>query len=255
MKKKSFYCPSSIKYSLRHLNKSIRRSLLKSRLVIIILGVMTGLAACKKDKKDTTLGNTYPKALNAIVTPDILQSLKTNGAVIYDGLTPPTINGIYLFQPSYCTFDNSGANTKGGIYDSYKMKFTNQDNTSNTISFEYLNVSQDLDSGSDENATFVTGTDDKFTVFARVTGIAAGINITALKIVSGQKTSTGVASMQYYVYLISKGNDPDHQLEPVGSTRMFVDADQVSEPQSIFSLPKPAILFKPTPVPRSVFAR
>jgi len=240
---------------LKHSVTAICHSVSFKPIIVLSIAFIVCLSACKKDKKDAGLGSNYPKELNAIITPDMLSSLKAKGAVVYDGLTPPTINGIFLFEPSLCIYDNSGANLKGAIFDSYEMKFSNQNTGANTIGYEYLDVEAGVDAGADANATFISGSGNNFTVFAQAKGVASGIDVTKLEVISGTKSGTSLTNVQYSTYLVSKGSDPTPLLAPVGTTRIFKDEDLSSDPLTDFRVSTPSILFKKAPVQRSVLSR
>jgi len=183
------------------------------------------------------LGPTYPAIFNTIITPAVLNVLQTNGTVINSGLTPPNISGIYLLSPDYCSFDNSGNNLSGRIFDDYKYQFTNQDNNSFAINVNYKDVAAGgTDAGSDVAATYITGSGNAFTIIAQLSGTSNGIPYTSLEILSGTVTANGIANFQKSEYLESKGSDPSNLLEPVGSTRIFEDQDGLSATQTTFSV-------------------
>ncbi|WDF54931.1 hypothetical protein [Mucilaginibacter sp. KACC 22063] len=215
------------------------------KLPAFLMLFVLAFAACKKDKKDDNtptgpLGPNYPQALNNIVTPAIIDSLKKNGMVINSGLTPPSINGIYLFSPAYCTFDNSGDNRKGYIFDDYKLQFQNQNSTQYTVNLAYKDVQSGGDAAADNNATYIAGQNNLFTVFAQSKGATKGINYVTLDVISGQVDAGAMKNLIWSHYLVSKDADPLNMIIPVGSTRIFTDKDGSSDSQTTFSvLPKP----------------
>jgi hypothetical protein len=206
-----------------------------TKLCFVILVV----TSCKKENhnKSNALANTYPIALNTIITPAIIATLQSHGTVIYNGLTPPVINGIYLLSPAYCTFDNSGENAAGVTFDDYKLQFSNENTSAFTISLDFKDVGTGTDTGSDATATYISGTGNSFTVFSQSTGITTGVSNVRLNIISGILESGYIKNFQWSTYLVSKGADPNSVLEPLGSTMIFNDEDGVSETLSTFSLP------------------
>lgn len=209
------------------------------KLAVLLLLCPLVMAACKKNKSDDTpagpLGPNYPQALNNIVTPAIIDSLKKDGMVINAGLTPPAINGIFLFSPTYCIFDNSGDNRKGDYFDTYKLQFQNQNTTQYTVSFSYKDVNSNLNSAADNNATYISGQNNLFTVFAQSKGVERNINYTSLDVVSGQAQNGSMKNMVWSHYMVSKEGDAGNTiLVRVGSTRIFNDQDGTSDSQTTF---------------------
>ncbi len=185
--------------------------------------------------KGSALGVNFPTVINTVLTPGILDTLKSHGSVINDGLTPPSLNGIYLVDPNYCTFDNSGDNRAYSLFDSYKYQFYNQNNATYAIQVNYKDINGG-DAGSDVSSTYISGSGTLFTIYAQTTGIEDGINYTSLQIISGQIGALGVTNFQLSDYLVSKGDDSSGVLEPVGSTRIFTDEDGLSDTQTTFSI-------------------
>lgn len=209
------------------------------KLTALVLVFPLLLTACKKDKKSDTpdgpLGPNFPQIINTIVTPEVLDNLKRDGMVINDGLTPPTINGIFLFSPNYCTFDNSTPSRKGNRFDDYKLKFADQNTAKYSVSFTYKGVQESQNVASDANATFISGKDNLFTVFAQSTGVERGIKYTSLDVLSGQVDGSDMKNLTWSHYLVSKdGDDANAILVPEGTTRMFKDNDGSSASQTTF---------------------
>lgn len=202
------------------------------------------MVACKKDKKDDTptgpLGPNFPQVINTIITPAILEDLKKNGMTINSGTTPPNINGMFLFSPAYCTFDNSGGNRKDTYFNDYKLQFKNQNTTDYTVSMAYKEAEDGSDTGGDNNATYISGEKNLFTVFSQSKGKEGTVNYVALDVISGEATGTAMKNLIWSRYLASKeGDDANLLLVKVGTTRIFVDKDGSSDAQTTFdALPK-----------------
>ena len=210
---------------------------LKSLIAMAIIGCT--FTACNKDKKSTPvgpLGANYPEILNTIITPAILDSLESHGTIINAGLTPATVNGIYLISPLYCQYDNSGDGYMGRTIDNYEYKYSNQNNTNFSIDLNYSDkTGGGNDVGSDSTATYISGSNNLFTTYAQTTGIDTGIPYTSLQVISGQVTTGGINNFQLSFYLVSKGSDPTNVLASVGTIRIFKDDDGISPTQATFS--------------------
>ena len=227
-------------------NIKIMKTVIKLAAAIVL--VVITLTSCKKSNKTTpvgALGPNVPNVLNTIITPAILDTLESRGTIVNEGLTPPTVNGIYLDHPNYCTYDNSGANLEGSIFDDYEYEFTNQNSSQFTIQLNYKDVFG-TDAGSDNSATYIIGTNDLFTIFAQASGVEGGISYINLQVLSGQFTSAGIANFQLSEYLVSKTGDVTNTiLEPVHSTRIFNTENNVAVAQSSFSMVPKALSKNP----------
>lgn len=220
-----------------YLTKTNTMKNLKQLLALLLLfSLMMG--ACKKNKDDEPtgpLGTTFPQVLNNIITPAIIDSLKKNGMTINSGTTPPNINGIFLFSPTYCTFDNSGSNRAGTYFNDYKLQFKNQNTQDYTVGMAYKNASGSSDSGGDNNATYIAGENNRFTVFSQVKGKQGTINYVALDVISGEAAGGTMKNLMWSHYLVSKeGDEANIFLVPIGTTRIFADKDGSSDAQSTF---------------------
>lgn len=213
----------------------------KTNTLLITAGLM--ILICASCKKSTTvtptgkLGTNYPEALNAIVTPAMIDTLTSHGIAINDGTTPPVVNGEYLLAPDECIYDNSSANA-GKIFTSYLYQFANQDNSKYSLTVNYSNaiVGGD-DSGTDGAATYISGNSQLFTIFAQVTGSINGVTYTELQVLSGQLQTGGIKNFQWGYLMVSKSSDPgDKNVVPVGTIRLFKDQDGFSETQTTITL-------------------
>ncbi|MFW0717837.1 hypothetical protein [Pedobacter sp. N23S346] len=215
------------------------KSLLKLSSLLLLFPLL--FVACKKENKDETptgpLGPKYPQVINNVITPEILESLKKNGMTVNSGTTPPTINGVFLFSPAYCSFDNSGNNLQGRYFNDYKLQFKNQNTNEYTVSMEYKDVSDGTDSGGDNNATYISGENNLFTVFSQVKGKSGSVNYVALDVISGEAAGGSMKNLVWSHYLVSKeGDEANLFLVPVGTTRIFKDENGLSGVQTTFDV-------------------
>lgn len=195
--------------------------------------------SCKKDKEkeNNPLGDTYPVALNKMITPTIIHTLITNGVLVYSGLTPPVINGIYYLSPNYCTYDDAWTNGAGKTFASYKLQFSNQHNGSASLTYAYKS-STGTDKGSDVNA-LITGRDSLFTVYAQIFGAidSTTSTYTDLVVISGTVSNGIIKNLKQAHYLSAK-NDPFNRVLPVGTLRIYTDKDGTTGNLSTFSIPE-----------------
>jgi len=215
--------------------------------VFLLFGI---LQSCKKSTGagDSGKGNNFSDSIKSIIPQAIIDSLRNWGMQINDGLTPPTVSGIYLVSHDSCEFDNSGDNTAGRIYDPYKFRFKQQNNNKLTIGVDRKDVGTDADSASDSTATFIAGSGNHFTIFAVEKGIGSGVSYTNVELYSGEITSSGIVNFQYSIYVKDKGPDPLSRLISVGSSRIFTNAAGPAVPVSTYYVDPSPTLTSPEPL-------
>lgn len=150
---------------------------------------------------------------------------------IYNGVNPPNVEGCYIIDPMvavYCQDYGNGGYEPGRLVSPAEIRFFDQDMTNNTISYEeYEGSGYLLGEGA-----FISGYDSYFTVFFNTTGHSNGIYIKTALVISGQKTSVGIANCKYAFVMVEKGPDPSHLLMAEGVFRVFKDEDGMSYPIS-----------------------
>jgi hypothetical protein len=184
---------------------------------LLLLGF---LASCKK----STIGTTTPglsQDIQNIVPTWLVDSLRNDGMAINEGQTPPVVDGIYLFSPNVCTYDNTGDFSVGRVIDDYKYKFYGQNNTNLTIMLDYKDVSNPGTDSSQGAGAFVSGKDSLFSLFIQTTGVTQGIDDTLLSVYSGKFTAAGIVNFQQALYIKGEGPGAAGILAPVGTTRIF----------------------------------
>jgi hypothetical protein len=183
------------------------------------------LVSCKKSnpaaETNAAVTNNFPAVIKNIAPQGMIDSLRNTGTKVYDGTTPPIINGIYFMSPDSCVFDNSPGNFTGTLFSDYKFRFGTQNNTAFTIGVEQ----KALPSGNLSPApayTYISGSGNNFTVFILRTVSPLGITVEQFNILSGTLTAGGVQNFNNTLYLRSKGGDPSGTLPPAGTIRRFV---------------------------------
>jgi hypothetical protein len=192
-------------------------------LIFIFFAWVVIFASCKKSSTSTPLKiDTLPTPISNIVSQSMIDSLKAAGATVYEGTTPPTLNGIFLMHPDSCIYDNSPGQFKGQLFDDYKFDFTDQNNTLFTISV----AQKDMASGTlsaPPVLTYISGSGNNFSVFLYRTSSPTGISIEQFNVLSGTLISTGIQGFQNTYYLRKKTGDPNNTIAPAGTIRVFVN--------------------------------
>ncbi len=208
---------------------TITQTIMKtSKNVFLFILLVSGFTfSCKKD--DPNAG--FSDEIKNIVPSEVIAAIRKQGMKIYEGKTPPKIEGVYLFSDNVLSASSIEDDEIGDIYADYRYQFYEQDQTSLAVktSFRGYNskgkvISEGLGKGS-----FISGKDNVFSVFSEehVTS-STGATSVILTIYSGEYTDTGIKNFQYAFYMKDK-NDPNNDLIDVGATRVFKDGDGLSE--------------------------
>ena len=166
--------------------------------------------------------------INSVVPEDIVKKMEPY-IPIYTGTTPPIIEGTIFIEPFtavYCEDYGNGGYAPGTQVNSQYIRFSNQNTIYNTI--DMSEVSASGSNSSTGSGAFISGTDNNFTVFFNTVGQSSGISTKTALVISGTKTTTGIANLKYAFVMVDKGSDPDHILMNVGVFRVFEDQDGMS---------------------------
>lgn len=202
-----------------------------SSFITILLCMIMIISSCKKEPNSNDEAG-FSQEIKNFVPQTVLDSLRKWGLKINAGKKPPVIEGIYNITPNICSFDNSGFNRAGNKFADYRLRFREQNNETLTISLDYkaLNAADSaIGVGS-----FIAGNDNYFTVFVNASGVQEGISYKQIGFYSGRKTANGIEGLQHGFYFTEKGPDPDNKLVKPGTSRIFNDDDDLSEPNTFF---------------------
>lgn len=200
-------------------------------LITILFCFLALTISCKKESNANDEEG-LSQAIKNFVPQSVIDSMRKWGLKVNEGRRPPLIEGIYNVSPNICQFDNSGYNRTGNTFADYRFRFRAQNNEKLTISLDYkaLNAADSaIGVGS-----FIAGSDDDFTVFVNASGVQEGISYKQIGFYSGTKTQNGIMNLQHGFYFTEKGPDPNNKLVKVGTSRIFHDSDNSSEPNVFF---------------------
>jgi hypothetical protein len=148
---------------------------------------------------------------------------------IYDGDTPPNIEGCYVISTHVLDYSNVSGDYVGKEFVDMYIKFSNQDMINNTVDFESVEFASGYSEHHYSLDSYVTGSGNNFTVFFNVyserdDGITTSKRAYAF---SGTVSESGIVNLYDGLYMQEK-NDPYGYLIPVGSLRVFKDKDGMS---------------------------
>ena len=153
---------------------------------------------------------------------------------IYAGSTPPSIEGTYLMNPCVMVYnsDLNGSYKPGKIFNDYIAKYTNQNMTKNTATYQYeeRNKNVDVTSKSDEAEAKVLGEGNNYTTYTIVeTTNTDGSWTKMATILSATVTAEGLRNFYEGILMLDK-KDPNNTRMDIGVFRIFKDEDGLSEP-------------------------
>lgn len=166
-----------------------------------------------------------PEDIEAVVTPEILDSLEKYMPIYY-GNTPPIVEGAYLVEPNeavYCQDYGVGGYAPGTICTSEQIRFFNQDNEKLVLDFEGKNVTGS--SHEEGSGSFISGSGNNFTVYFDTEGESNGIYVRLAEVYSGTVTAEGIKDLYHAFVMVEKGEDPNQVLMGEGVFRLFKDGD------------------------------
>lgn len=192
-------------------------------IAVVCLFAASMFTACINDdnptkpKKDERINKVIPEDLRATIEKYI---------PIYDGVTPPNIEGSYFIDPEILVASSRDGDSYGDRYNSEYDRFYDQDMNNNTISL--VRVQGGGSEWAKGEGCFISGYDNNFTVFFDTEGASGGSTFKNAYIISGTKTSVGISNI-YKGFIMKEKNDPDNHLVEVGTFRFFSDEDGVSD--------------------------
>jgi len=200
---------------------------------IVICCTLLFSASCKKndDNKTTSpsTSNDFSPEIKAIISQTYIDSLRNKGMKIYDGNTPPNVEGIYLVSPYIllAAYGPEDGWQPGYVINDYKYRFYDQ--VKNELKIDYKQQGQSTDTGAGLGC-FIAGKNNTFSIFCQLKGAEGSVSYTHVAIISGEMTATGIKNFQYGFILTEKQNDDENfVLIPVGKSRIWQDDDHFSE--------------------------
>ncbi|MBQ3740238.1 MAG: hypothetical protein IKZ52_01785 [Bacteroidales bacterium] len=196
---------------------------MRKHLFLLIMIAAVGLTGCLREGIDT-IALPFGKVPDAVIPQEIREQFEQY-MPIYDGITPPNIEGEYLCQPDRLVFTSDYGFEVGHVFSPVYFKFANQ-----TASGMAIYRERQGSSVSDASEVYVVGQGNNFTAYfiSNVEHRDDYGNITATaklsEIVSGTVTSDGIVNYRNAFIMLDK-YDPDHELMDVNEYRVFEDGD------------------------------
>lgn len=162
----------------------------------------------------------------ADVIPDLIRDEIEKFMPIYSGIDPPTITGQYITDALKLVGSSLRNDAIGSTnwVDEY-IAFIAGEN--GKLSFRSKTTSSQGESN--DVRVQVVGTNNEFTAYFVENGVAYDINIVTSTIISGTLTNDGIKNYHYAFVTLEKGPDPNNQLVPVNTYRIFEEYDGLAK--------------------------
>ena len=170
------------------------------------------------------------KGILSEINPETIARLKEGGMAIHEGNTPPLIEGIYLSSPHILMQPYPGdTRRKGHLWNDYRYRISTQKNGHAVLDFKAA------DANGSGIGIYLTGSGNKFTLYARVFGQERGVNKTDITVISGEITPEGIKNFtSSYVLAWKEGDSSNNILMPIGAHRVSGDQDRLAQKISTY---------------------
>jgi hypothetical protein len=199
---------------------------MKTTNLLLVTIALTSILwiSCKKDDDNE---DGLSEEIHNIVPDAIIDKMKDNGMPIHEGKNPPSIENIYHLNP--CILVSSTVSDKedtvGREFADGRIKLYEQDNETLTIKvIERYGSSSGIGYGS-----FLSGSGNKFSVFAKSMNYDEGDSCSTIIVYSGTNTMQGIRDLYYCIYMVNNYDNPHEQWIEEGTGRILKDGDGMSE--------------------------
>ncbi|SHG50969.1 hypothetical protein SAMN05443549_104276 [Flavobacterium fluvii] len=200
---------------------------MKNLNVIILVVLSVVLFSCSKDDEETKEFDGSIKSIENFFSPEVLTAMRNLGFTFNTGANPPIINGSYLITPMISQSSSVPNDVIGTVYADALLKFSNQLNEKLIVDYESI---QGTSTQVGVNS-FISGIDNKFSVFLKVNTTLDGNTSVMAIAYSGTLTTNGIENVQYVLIMLDDNGDPKNNLIENNTGRLFVDKDGISVKQ------------------------
>lgn len=206
------------------------KKLLNFLLATMGLFLAMSMVSCSSDDDDddNSFKDIDPSKIEEVIPPKILAQVKQY-MPIYDGDTPPLVEGEYRLKPLcavYCSDGPVSGFEPGEEVVSMMIKFINQNTATNQVDF-YAKSAGTLNLSGP--GAYIIGSGSNFTAFFLCTGSTAGVQTREVIVLSGQYSAKGISNCYYMTLMRDKGKDPNNEIMEKGTFRIFKDNDGLAE--------------------------
>ncbi|WP_288423070.1 hypothetical protein [uncultured Spirosoma sp.] len=190
-------------------------------------------------------GYNFSQDILRLVPRETIDKVRELGVPVYEGRTPPNVEGIYSIAPVYMTKSTvPNEPIKPDGFTDERLRIYNQNTTNLTASLDKksINANNGATVGTATGqGTYLAGNGSFFSLFVILdnTRTSTGTRSRTLELYSGELTTTGIRGMQSTLLMLDDYGDPKGEYIPVNTGRAFKDNDGFSERISSFRRPAP----------------
>lgn len=204
------------------------KKLIIIRSLIAMIVIVFTISSCKKEKKAEEI---QQQKINEVLPQKYIDTLKKMGITIYEGTTPPIVNGIYLANPTVLVASTVNGDVIGSTFADVKVKLTEQNNTDFAIKLFGKKLLGENDTSI---VTAISGSGNNFTVYGKVKANATPTNYAIFAIViSGTLSADGIVNYQDALINIDNTYGVGYFI-PEGSGRLIKDGNNVASTTTFF---------------------
>lgn len=187
---------------------------------IFFLLITLVLGSCCKEYPELVPGQNF-------IPEDILKAIEDNGQVIYNGYTPPHLEGKYFLSPQVLVGSNfDDPASPGDVFSDVIVEFSEFDPKALTIKAK---ITEGGSSG-EGYGSFISGHDNNFTIYVRVDAEdLQGHKLIRTEVYSGTLESAGIRNLQRSGFMVDDKGDPNDDYIENGQGRLAKDGDGFSE--------------------------
>lgn len=221
----------------------------------LLLGITLLTASCKKNNDPSNAtpapGSNFSNDILRQVPKETIDKVRALGISVYDGQTPPNVEGVYMISRNYMTkssVPNESIAADG--FTDLKIKIYNQNLKALTASIDTKSI--DYTTGnviatSTGQGTYLAGNGNFFSLFVieETTKKSNNSRSRTLQVYSGEITTQGIRNLESTLFMLDDYGDPNNDLIPVDTGRAFKDNDGFSERSNNFRQAAEELVAKP----------
>ncbi len=205
-----------------------QNQIFKTFLVMVVACSLIA-TACKKESATQK----QQQQINQVLPQKYIDTLKNLGITIYDGTTPPTVNGIYVISPFKLKATTLSSDFPiGTTFLDAKLKLENQNNTDFSINILGKNL---LASNDTSIISAISGSGNNFTVYGKVKATNGTSYAYFALVMSGTMGSSAIQNFEMGLINIDNSHG-EGVFMPEGAARLIYDADFTSVTTTVFRI-------------------
>lgn len=205
-----------------------KQTIIRSLIAMVVLSFVVSTTSCKKEKSAEEIQKAQ---INEVLPQKYIDTLKRLGINIYEGTTPPIVNGIYVANPTILLASTVDGDVIGATFSDIKVKLTDQNNTNFGIKLYGKKLLGENDTSI---VTAISGSGNNFTVYGQVKASATPTNYAIFAIViSGTLSADGIVNYQDALINIDNSKGATYFI-PEGTGRLIKDGNNIASTTSFF---------------------